>query len=59
MTNPALTTMTYGDPPGWKATMRYQAAGFVSQTLAAAWVAEARRLHDEVIVRMRLNGDLP
>ena len=38
--------------------MRYQAAGFVNQTDAAAWVAEARRLYDEVIVQMKLNGDL-
>ncbi len=56
--NPNFTSMTYGDPPGWKETMRYQAAGFVPQTDAAVWVAEARRLHDEVIVQMKLNGDL-
>ncbi len=58
LTNPGFTTLPYGDPPGWRETMRYQAAGFVSQTAAAAWVAEARRLHDEVIVQMKLNGDL-
>lgn len=58
LTNPNLTTLTYGDPPGWKETMRYQAAGFVNQIDAGTWVAEARRLHDEVIVQMRLNGDL-
>lgn len=58
LTNPNFTTLTYGDPPGWRETMRYQAAGFVNQTDAANWVAEARRLHDEVIVQMRLNGDL-
>ncbi len=58
LTNPGFTTLPYGDPPGWRETMRYQAAGFVSQTVAAAWVAEARRLHDEVIVQMKLNGDL-
>ena len=58
LTNPGITTLTYGDPPGWMETMRYQAAGFIRQTDAANWVAEARRLHDEVIVQMRLNGDL-
>ncbi len=58
LTNPKFTTLAYGDPPGWKETMRYQAAGFVNQAHAVAWVAEARRLHDEVIVQMRLNGDL-
>jgi hypothetical protein len=58
LSNPNLTTMTYGDPPGWKEAIRYQAVGFVTQTDAAAWVAEARRLHDEVIVQMKLNGDL-
>ena len=56
--HPNFTSMTYGDPPGWKETMRYQAVGFVTQTDAAAWVAEARRLHDEVLVQMKLNGDL-
>jgi len=58
LTNPGFTTLRYGDPPGWKETMRYQAVGFVNQTDAATWVAEARRLHDEVIVQMKLNGDL-
>lgn len=58
LTNPDFTTLTYGDPPGWRHTMRYQAAGFVKQKDAVAWVAEARRLHDEVIVQMKLNGDL-
>jgi len=58
LTNPDFTTLTYGDPPGWRETMRYQAAGFVSQGNAIAWVAEARRLYDEVVVQMKLNGDL-
>ncbi len=59
VTNPNVTTLGYGDPPGWKETLRYQAAGLVRQELAAAWVAEARRLYRQVIVEMRLNGDLP
>jgi hypothetical protein len=58
LTNPDFTSLTYGDPSGWTETMRYRAEGFVNQTDAARWVAEARRLHDEVIVQMRLNGDL-
>ena len=58
VTDPAFTTLTYGDPPGWRETIRYQAVGFVTRKHATNWVAEARRLHDEVIVQMRLNGDL-
>jgi hypothetical protein len=58
ITNPSLTTLSYGDPPGWKETLRYQPDGFVARAEAANWIAEARRLHDEVIVQMRLNGDL-
>jgi hypothetical protein len=58
LTNPNFTTLVYGGPPGWKETMRYQADGFIEQSDATRWVAEARRLYDEVIVQMRLNGDL-
>ncbi len=58
VTNPNLTTLTYGDPPGWKEELRYQPDGFVGEASAKAWVAEARRLYDEVIVQMKLNGDL-
>jgi hypothetical protein len=36
--------------------MRYQAEGYLSQAAAEAWVAEARRLYTEVIVRMRKDG---
>jgi hypothetical protein len=58
LTNPNFTTLTYGDPPGWKETMRYQAVGFVNRADAVAWVAEARRLHDEVILEMKKDGIL-
>jgi hypothetical protein len=58
LTNPNFTTLTYGDPSGWRETIRYQAVGFVSQVDAVAWVAEARRLHDEVILEMRKDGFL-
>ena len=58
ITNPNLTTMMYGNRTGWKETMRYQPDGYVGETDAGAWVAEARRLYDEVIVEMRKNGVL-
>jgi hypothetical protein len=58
LTNPNLTTLAYGDPPAWKETLRYQPDGYVGEACAKAWVAEARRLYDEVIVQMKLNGDL-
>jgi HEPN domain-containing protein len=58
LTNPDLTTLTYGDPPGWNEKLRYQPDGYVGEASAKAWVAEARRLYDEVIVQMKLNGDL-
>ena len=58
LTNPGFTTLPYGDPPGWRETMRYQAVGFVSQADATAWVVEARRLYDEVILEMRKDGFL-
>jgi len=57
--NPNVTTMGYGAPPGWVETMRYQAAGYVEESVARSWVVEARRLYDEVIVEMRLAGELP
>jgi hypothetical protein len=58
LTNPNLTTLAYGDPPGWNEKLRYQPDGYVGEACAKAWVAEARRLYDEVIVQMKLNGDL-
>jgi hypothetical protein len=58
VTNPNVTTLTYGDPPGWREELRYQPDGYVGEASAKAWVAEARRLYDEVIVQMKLNGDL-
>lgn len=56
--HPNLTTLGYGDLPCWKETIRYQPDGFIDKTTASQWIAEARRLHDEVIVRMRLDGVL-
>lgn len=58
VTNPNLTTLTYGDVPGWKEELRYQPDGYVGEAGAKAWVAEARRLYDEVIVQMKLNGEI-
>jgi hypothetical protein len=53
-----FTTLAYGDLPGWKETLRYQPDGFIGEAFSRAWVAEARRLYDEVIVQMKINGDL-
>jgi hypothetical protein len=58
LTNPNFTTLSYGDPPGWNEKIRYRAVGFVNQTDATTWVAEARRLHDEVILEMKKDGFL-
>jgi hypothetical protein len=58
VTHPAITTLLYGTG-GWIETLRYQAEGTVSQADATAWVAEARRLHDEVIIPMKLDGVIP
>ena len=51
-----MTTLTYEDPPGWNEKLRYQPDGHVGEAAARAWVAEARRLYDEVIVQMRVDG---
>ncbi len=56
---PGVTTLEYGFPRGWKETLRYTAPGTISETLAASWVQEAKRLHSEVIVAMKLDGVIP
>jgi len=53
---PDVTSLQYGRPGGWEETLRYSPPGTVSQADAGAWVAEAERLHREVIVQMRLDG---
>lgn len=54
----AITTLLYGSA-GWRETLRYQPEGTVSQADSSAWVSEARRLHDEVIIPMKLDGVIP
>jgi HEPN domain-containing protein len=58
VTHRAITTLLYGSA-GWRETLRYEPEGTVSQADSAAWVAEARRLHDEVIIPMKLDGVIP
>ena len=53
---PDLTTVSYGRPRGWRETLRYEAEGTVSEAESRLWVSEARRLHDEVITPMKLDG---
>lgn len=55
---PGITSLSYG-PAGWRETLRYEPEGTVSQTDSVAWVSEARRLHDEVIIPMKLDGVIP
>ena len=52
---PGITVLMYG-ATGWHATLRYEPEGAVSQTDSATWVSEARRLLDEVIIPMKLDG---
>jgi hypothetical protein len=51
--------LRYGFPGGWKETLRYTAPGTVTETEAVSWLEEARRLHSEVIVAMKLDGVIP
>ena len=57
--HPAVTSLKYGLPGGWHETLRYKAPGTISQAMATSWVNEARRLHSEVIVAMKLDGVKP
>ena len=58
VTQPGITALLYG-PAGWRETLRYEPEGTVSQADSTAWVSEARRLHDEVIIPMKLDGVIP
>lgn len=53
-----ITWLQYGSA-GWRETLRYEAEGFVSQADSEAWVAEAKRLRDEIIIPMKLDGVIP
>jgi len=58
VTNPGITALLYGSG-GWRETLRYEPEGAVPQADSAAWVSEARRLHDEIIIPMKLDGVIP
>jgi len=53
---PQITTMSYGLPNGWQETLRYHPEGKITNTTATDWVNEARRLHNEIIKPMKLDG---
>lgn len=53
---PQLTSLTYGPPAGWYEYRRYEPEGTITQADSSAWVAEARRLHDTVIAKMKFDG---
>lgn len=55
---PMVTSLLYGSA-GWRETLRYDPEGTVTQADSTAWVSEARRLHDEVIIPMKLDGVIP
>ena len=55
---PNITSLLYG-PAGWRETLRYEAEGAVLQADSEAWVFEARRLYDEIIFPMILDGVIP
>ena len=57
--HPGVTALKYGFPGGWEETLRYTAPGTVTESVASSWVQEARRLHIEVIVAMKLDGVIP
>lgn len=58
VTHPGITSLLYGSV-GWREDLRYEPEGTVSARDSTAWVSEARRLHDEVIIPMKLDGVIP
>lgn len=54
---PMITSLLYG-PAGWRETLRYEPEGTVTEADCKAWVSEARRLHDAVIIPMKFAGVL-
>jgi HEPN domain-containing protein len=51
-----ITNLSYGLPTGWQETLRYRSTGEITNTTATAWVEEARRLYNETIIPMKLDG---
>jgi HEPN domain-containing protein len=59
LTNPALTTLRYDNPPaGWKEYLRYYPVGTVPAPTAEQWVEEAERLYVEIIGELKKNGEI-
>jgi len=59
LTNPALTTLRYDNPPaGWKEYLRYYPVGTVPALTAVQWVEEAERLYIEIIGELKKNGEI-
>jgi HEPN domain-containing protein len=56
VTQSGVTTLAYRGRDGWRETLRYEAAGAVSENSTKVWVDEAQRLHKEIIVAMKLDG---
>ena len=54
--NNPLTKLRYGLPGGWQEILRYRSPGEITNAKAAAWVTEARRLVDDIVATMRLDG---
>jgi hypothetical protein len=48
--------LRYGLPGGWQEILRYRSPGEITNAKAAAWVTEARRLVDDIVATMRLDG---
>lgn len=53
-----ITSLSYGSA-GWRPSLRYEAEGTVLKAVSEAWVSEGRRLHDEIIIPMKLDGVIP
>jgi len=59
LTNPALTTLRYDNPPrGWKEYLRYYPTGTIPAPTAEQWVEEAERLYIEIIGELKKNGEI-
>jgi hypothetical protein len=59
LSNPALTTLRYGNPPaGWNETLRYHPVATVPAPTAEQWVEEAERLYIEVIGELKKDGEI-
>ena len=57
--NPALTTLRYGNPPaGWIEYLRYYPIGTVPAATANQWVDEAERLYIEIIGELKKDGEI-